>query len=136
MHKIAILALITVLAPQVATAHAVRHHSMPEAYWGTWALDAGPCKDADDSAIVLSANAYAGPAGKCAIEYVTETPGPHGAIYSARMQCSSPGPQSQKKTIANLVIRSDNASQISAGPTFDSLKTYHRCSSVGPGTKG
>src|SRR5262245_51946534 len=37
MRKMLLITAIAALAPQAATAHVVRHGSIPEAYWGTWA---------------------------------------------------------------------------------------------------
>src|SRR5262249_54781001 len=70
-------------------------------YRGAWAPIETDCKD-DKSVITLSAKAYVGPAGSCMVDYVSETAGPSGAIYSARLQCPGSGAQAQKKTIVNL----------------------------------
>jgi len=133
MRGICLLALFAPLVPQAATAHVVRHNSVPEAYWGTWIPDTGACSADDKSAIVLTAKDYVGPAGKCSVDYVSETPAPKGAaIYSARLLC--PGTGAQKKVV-NLIFRSDAGGGISAGPTFASLKTHRRCSESGAATK-
>jgi hypothetical protein len=125
-----ILAFYAVLAPQVAAPYGVRLSAIPEAYWGTWVPSAQTCKDADKSAIVLSAKAYVTSAVSCTVDYVAETPTPKGPIYSARLQCSNPAGQAPKKA-ANLIIRPDDGKQISVGPGFDSLKPYQRCSASG-----
>jgi hypothetical protein len=135
MLRTVILALCAALTAHSAAAHVVRHGSIPEAYRGTWAPTSATCKDADKAAIVLSAKAYAGPAGSCIIDYVSETAEPRGSTFSARMQCSNPQGQAQKKTIANLIMRPDGADRISVGPGFESLKAYQRCSAGEPGTK-
>jgi len=136
MGKTALVALVAALAPQITAAHVVRHNSIPEGYWGTWVPGAGPCKDGDPSAMVLSANAYVGPAGSCIVDFVSETPSARGATYSARLQCSNQGAQAQqKKTVVNLIIRPDGTTQIAAGPDFNSLKSYHRCSPSQPSVK-
>jgi hypothetical protein len=135
MRNLALLAFVSALTPQVVTAHVVRHGSVPEAYWGTWAPSSGSCENTDKSAIVLSANSYTGPAGSCAVNSVSETPGPNAAVYAARLQCSGPGAKSQKKTIVNLIIRPDSATQISASPTVNSLNVYQRCSANQPSAK-
>jgi hypothetical protein len=134
MRKAALLVFIAAFAPQVASAHVVRHNSIPETYQGTWASDPAACKD-EKAIIVLSAKAYAGPAGSCIIDYVSETAEPRGSTFSARMQCSNPQGQAQKKTIVNLIIRPDGAERISLGPGFDSLKAYQRCSQSAPAGK-
>ena len=85
------------------------------------------CQDADKSAIVFSAKAYATSTVSCAVEYVAETASPKGPIYSARLQCSNTAARAPKK-VANLIIRPRDTNQISIGPAFDSLKPYRRCS--------
>jgi len=134
MTRAFLLVVIAALAPQVATAHVVRHSSIPEAYWGRWAPVETDCKD-NKSVITLSANAYAGPAGSCTVEYVSETSGPSGAIYSARLECHGSGGPSEKKMIINLIFRSADAGQILVGPTFESLAAHRRCSATGPAAK-
>jgi hypothetical protein len=135
MRKFALLAFVSALAPQVVTAAVVRHSSLPGTYRGTWAPSAGSCENTDKSVIVLSAKAYKGPAGNCAVKSVSKKPGRHGSVYSARLDCSSPGVGAHKKTIVNLIIRPDSATQISAGPSFNSLKHYQRCSANQPSAK-
>jgi hypothetical protein len=135
MLRTSILALCAALTAHSAAAHVVRHGSVPEAYRGTWAPTSATCKDADKAAIVLSAKTYVGPAGSCVVDYVSETAGPKGPIFSARLQCSGPAGQAQKKTIVNLVIRPDEVDRISVGPGFESLKAYQRCSAKEAGTK-
>jgi hypothetical protein len=135
MRKFALLAFVSALAPQVVTADVVRHSSVPQTYRGTWAPSAGSCENTDKSAIVLSAKAYKGPAGSCAVKSVSKIPGRHGSVYSARLQCSSPGVGAQKKTIVNVIIRPDSATQISAGPSFNRLEVYQRCSANQPSAK-
>jgi hypothetical protein len=124
------LAFIAVLSSQTSDAREIRRDAIPDSFWGTWAPGTGACTDADKSSIVLSGKSYAGPAGNCAIAYVTEIPGRDGAIYSARMSCS--GAQPQAKTTANLIIRPGTAEQISLGPTFESLAVHRRCPTVAP----
>ena len=135
MRTLALLVLIAALAPQTtATARKVLD-SIPDAYWGTWAAGVESCKNGDTEAIVLSAKAYAGPLGKCVIiGSVSETPSSRGSTYSARLQCADPK-QAQKKTPANLIIRSGDANQISVGPAFESLRNYQRCSESTPASK-
>ena len=135
MRTLALLVLIAVLAPQTtATARKVLD-SIPDAYWGTWAAGVESCKNGDTEAIVLSAKAYAGPLGKCVIiGSVSEIPSSRGSTYSARLQCADQK-QAQKKTPANLVIRGDDANQISVGPGLESLKVYQRCSESTPASK-
>lgn len=131
MHRILLLA-ISALASQAVSAREIRRDAIPDAFWGTWAPGTDACKVRDKPVIVLSAKSYAGPAGSCAIDYVTEIPGP---IYSARMRCSDKGSQAQAKAFANLIIRPDDSNQISAGATFENLVAYRRCSGNGQGAK-
>jgi hypothetical protein len=107
-----------------ATAHVVRHDSIPDAFRGTWAPGDVDCKD-QKSVIVLSAKAYVGPAGNCAVDAVSETPGPEGSIFSARLQC--PGAAGQAKKTANLIFKSGDAGQVLMGSTFERLAAHRRC---------
>src|SRR5262249_22934561 len=134
MPRAFLLVVIAALAPQVAAAHVVRHSSIPEAYHGAWAPVETDCKD-DKSVITLSARTYVGPAGSCTVDYVSETSGPSGAIYSARLQCPASGAQAQENTIVNLIFRSADAGRILVGPTFESLAAHRRCSASGPAAK-
>lgn len=134
MRKTALLALIAALVPHIAAAHVVRHNSIPESYVGSWAPDAGTCKESDKSVIALSAKTYATSGAKCTVDWVSETPGSRGPIFSAHLQCSSPTAQPKKETVSNLIIRPQNDHQIAMGPDFASLKNYQRCSASEPGT--
>ena len=131
MRTAFVLTLVVAIAPHVASAHVVRHNSIPEAYWGTWGP--GACSADDKAAIVLSAKAYVGPAGKCSVDYVSETASPNGSTYSARLLC--PGMGAQKNTVANLIFRPGVDGGISVGPTFASLKAHRRCSERDPAAK-
>ncbi len=124
------LALIAALASGAAGAREIRRDAVPEDFWGTWGTSTDACRDKDKSLVVLSAKSYASPAGTCDIDYVMETPGRGGAIYSARMHCS--GAQPQAKTIANLIIRSESEGRISLGSTFENLAAHHRCPTAEP----
>ena len=131
-RKAALLVFFAVFVPQVAAAssHVVRHSSIPEAYWGTWAPADTTCKDADKSTtLVISAQVYVTSTTNCAVEAVYEPPSPKGVVYSARLQCSTG--QAQQKTTANLIIRAEG-NQIYVGPDFPSLKPYQRCSAGAP----
>jgi hypothetical protein len=130
----AVLLIIAALAPQLASAHVVRHNAIPETYQGTWASDPAACKDRK-AVITLSAKAYVGPAGSCVVDAVSETAEPKGSTFSARMQCSNPQGQAQKKTVANLIMRPDGPDRLSLGPGFESLTAYQRCSESAPAGK-
>lgn len=135
MRSIALMALVAALTPSIASAHVVRHSSIPQAYWGTWTTSDGGCGDAGKAAVVLSAKAYVSPAGNCTVDSVSETPGEQGPTYSARLQCAGAAGRTQKKSAANLIIRPDRAGRISAGPDFDRLASYQRCDAGGAGAK-
>lgn len=128
MRGAALLVLIAAFAPYAVGAKGgiKALNSIPDAYWGRWAPGVDSCKDGDTNAIVLSANAYEGPLGKCDISSVNETPSPKGTNYSARLRCADATP-ARKNTPANLIIRPAGANQISVGPRFESLKAYQRC---------
>ena len=136
MRKTALPVFIAAFVPQAAAAKGGVKvlNSIPEAYWGTWAPGTGACTDGDKAAIVLSARAYTGPLGKCDVASVSEIPSPKGPTYSARLRCTDPA-EAQKKKTANVIIRPGDANQISAGPGFESLSTYQRCSIDAPATK-
>jgi hypothetical protein len=140
MHKAALLVFIAAFAfaPQGAAARGGGIkvlNSIPDLYSGQWAPGVEPCKNDEDSeVIVLSAKAYAGPLGKCGVASVSEMPSPKGSTYSARLQCADSG-QARQKTTANLIIRPVDANQISVGSTFESLRAYQRCSKKTPPSK-
>jgi hypothetical protein len=70
MHLLVPLTVITFLMPQVADAQLVRHNSIPETYWGTWAPADANCQDAKKSSIALSAQAYETSTTSCVVKYV------------------------------------------------------------------
>ena len=127
MRLTRLLAMITFLMPQVATAQLVRHNSIPEAYWGTWAPADANCQDAKKSRIAVSAQAYESSTTSCVVKYVRRTPGPKGPTCSARLQCTGRGGQAQTEAIANLIIRPSDPDRIFMGAEFASLKLYQRC---------
>jgi hypothetical protein len=135
MRLTGLLATIPLLMPQIATAQFVRHDSIPEAYWGTWAPADSTCEKASYSSVALSEHAYETPATRCVVEYVARTPGPKGPTCSARMQCSERAGQTASKTIANLIIRPSDTDHVFMGSEFANLKAYQRCSTAGSETK-
>ena len=76
----ALLIALFVFSSPIADAREIRRDAIPEALRGTWATSTDGCKDAGKSQIVLSAKSYVGPAGRCDVDYVMETPGRGGAI--------------------------------------------------------
>jgi hypothetical protein len=116
----------------VTLAHGgVRHTTIPESFWGSWAPGTDACKNADKSVIVLSANTYVTPEANCTVEWVAETAGARGPIYSAHIQCSKRAGKAQRMK-SDLIILPRNANQFSLGAEFGSLKTYQRCSGNEP----
>jgi len=105
----------------------VRHPTIPETLWGSWAPDTDLCKNVDRSVVVLSATTYVSPEANCAVYWVAETAGPRGPIYSAHVQCAKRAGKAQK-TISDLIISPRNANQILLGSEFGSLKIYQKCS--------
>ena len=127
MRLLVSLAVITFLIPQVANAQLVRHNSIPEAYWGTWAPADANCQDANESSIALSDHAYESSTTSCVVKYVRRTPGPKGPTCSARLQCTIRAGGPQAEAIANLIIRPSDPDRIFMGAEFASLKLYQRC---------
>jgi hypothetical protein len=127
MRKAVVVVVLAVSVFQAAAAQVVRHSSIPESYRGSWAPGAEPCKEPDQSAIVLSANTFLSPKASCAFGSVSEIPGPNGPVYSTRLQCFNRADRARKKTGSNLIVRPDSMNHISVGPEFSSLKIYQRC---------
>lgn len=128
MRWVTVLIAISAFAPQPAVSNVVRHPAIPESILGTWAMSPESCKNADKSVIVLSAKTYVGSKMNCGVRSVSETPGPDGPIYSARMQCPKQAAPVQKGT-TDLVFMPTDADHLSAGSDFDNLTTYQRCPS-------
>ena len=108
-----------------ALADSVRHVTVPERLWGTWAPSADLCSD-NKSTFVVSAKGYVTSQANCAIQWVTETAGADGPIYSAHMRCASRA-EPQETTEVNQIIVSNDRGQLSAGPDFKDLKSYRLC---------
>jgi hypothetical protein len=120
----AIIAVATLLSGP-ALADSVRHLDVPERLVGTWAPSTELCRD-DKSTIVVSSRGYASTQESCEVQWVTETAGRDGPIYSARLRCAKPGAPEQKEEQNRLIVpRADG--QFSAGSGFDDLKSYQRC---------
>lgn len=126
MRKATLLAVLALVASEVATADVVRHGSIPEAYRGTWMAGAGT--EPEKSVIVLSAKTYVSREARCSVNWVSQTAGARGSIYSAHLQCINSADGPGKKTASNLIIQPDGIDQIAAGPDFTKLMIFHRCS--------
>ena len=104
----------------------MRHLTIPKAVWGTWALKPDQCTANDASLISIREGGGTGPEDNCAVEYVVETAGAAGPIYSAHMMCTEKDNPAKSGSKTFIVIpRGDDS--ISIGSDFDNLKTYSRC---------
>jgi hypothetical protein len=128
MRNAVIPAVFAMLVSPVATADVVRHGSIPESYAGTWIASAGT--ELDKSVIVLSAKTYVGPEANCSVDWVSQTAGAHGSIYSAHLQCFNPSERGGNKTATNLIIWPENINRIAVGHEFMSLRIFDRCSAT------
>jgi hypothetical protein len=120
-----LIALVSALLPSASLADSVRHLSVPERFWGTWAPSAALCAD-DKSVFVVSAKGYVSSQASCTIQWVTETAGASGPFYSAHMRCSNPATPNET-TEVNRIIVANEGGELSAGPDFKQLKSYRRC---------
>jgi hypothetical protein len=122
-----IIALAYVFLSNVSLADTVRHPGVPERVWGTWAPSVDLCRD-DQSTVTVSRKSYVTGQENCDVQWVVETAGRSGPIYSARMRCSSPAAP-KRTTELNRIIMPNESGQLSVGPDVKELKTYHRCPS-------
>jgi hypothetical protein len=83
-----IVALAGLFLSSVSFADVVRHSGVPEHFWGKWAPGADLCRD-DEVAFVVSEKGYVTAQESCEVQWVAETPGRSGPIYSAHMRRSS-----------------------------------------------
>ncbi|AWN43591.1 hypothetical protein [Methylobacterium durans] len=119
-------AIVSILiAPHAATADIKRHKAVPEAFWGEWIAGGQSCTKNDQPPLSITASAYSRADSRCTIDWVDETAGRAGAIYSAHLRCSS-GEQPQP-SVANLILVSREDGMISLGADFESLQSYQRC---------
>ena len=120
-----VIFLVSALLPSASLADSVRHVSVPDRLWGTWAPAADLCRD-DKAILVVSAKGYVTSQASCTVQWVTETAGAAGPIYSAHMRCSNPNAPDEI-TEVNRVIVPNDCGELSAGPDFKQLTTYRRC---------
>jgi hypothetical protein len=125
MRKTVLVAVIAMLLSRVATADVVRHGSIPESYTGTWIAAAETGQD--KSVIVLSGKMYFSREAACSVDWVSQTAGARGSIYSAHLQCVSLVEKAKTKTVANLIIWPENINRIAVGPEFKNLTSFQRC---------
>ena len=120
-----LIAVLLAVLWSPALAGDVRHLTIPKAVWGTWAPKPDQCAN-DPSLISIREGGGTGPEDNCAVEYVVETAGAGGPIYSAHMMCTEKDNPAKSSNKAFIIIpRGDDS--MSVGSDFDNLKTYYRC---------
>jgi hypothetical protein len=120
-----LIALVFALLPNASLADSVRHLSVPERFWGTWAPSADLCADAK-SVFVVSAKGYTASDASCTVQWVTEIAGTAGPFYSAHMRCSNPATPNDVTEVNRIIVANEDG-KLSAGPDFKQLKSYGRC---------
>jgi hypothetical protein len=126
MRRILIVAAILIGGAQAASAD-VRHSGFPKAARGLWATSAEFCGGGNDgSPIRISASRIVTPALRCKVEYVVETAGERGAIFSAHGVCRSRA-RPPARSILNLVVQPSGDSGAAIGTTLGDMKPYGRC---------
>jgi hypothetical protein len=120
-----LIALVSAFLPGASLADSVRHLSVPERFWGTWAPSADLCAD-DKSVFVVSAKGYTALDESCTVQWVTETVGTVGPFYSAHMRCSNPATPNDFTEVNRIIVANEDG-KLSAGPDFKQLKSYRRC---------
>jgi hypothetical protein len=120
-----VIVLLSALLPSGSLADSVRHLSVPERFWGTWAPDVDLCGD-HKAIFVVSAKGYVTSQASCTVQWVTETAGAGGSIYSAHMRCSNPDAPDQITEMNRVIVPNDRG-ELSAGADFGQLKSYRRC---------
>jgi hypothetical protein len=117
---------VAALGVPAARAGDVRHPTIPKTAWGTWALNKDFCASNDKSNLSIKEGGGSGPEENCAVEYVVETAGQFGPIYSSHMLCTDKSDPTKKTDKAFIVIpRGDDV--MAVGTNFGDLKTYFRC---------
>ncbi len=123
--RMTLIALVNAALCSPAIAGDVRHLTIPKLIWGTWAPKPDQCAT-NDALISIREGGGAGPEDNCAVEYVVETAGAAGPIYSAHMLCTEKDNPAKSSSKAFIVIPHGDDS-MSVGSDFDNLKTYYRC---------
>ena len=131
MCKTALPILLAIIISNVAMADVVRHDSIPESYWGAWTGTAS-----DRFAVELSAKTYANNEASCVVNWVSETAGASGPIYSAHLQCSRRSERPEVPFASNLIIWPRSSDEIAVGPDFMRLKVFRRCRVTDPPPSG
>ena len=120
-----LIVLVSVVLSGPSVADSVRHLSVPERFWGTWAPSPDHCRD-KKSIFVVSEKGYVTSEASCAIQWLTETAGASGPIYSAHMRCTSLTAPDEKTELNHIILPKEGG-QLSAGPDFQDLTHYQRC---------
>src|SRR5271166_1409364 len=131
MCKTALPLFLSILMSSVAVADVVRHDSVPDSFWGTWNTT-----DADRFVIELSAKSYANNEANCAVNWVSETSGATGPIYSPHLQCSRRPEGAGGRFPLNIIIWPKGSDEIAVGPDFMRLKIFRRCRATTPPPSG
>lgn len=126
IHRGAIPTALSLLVSPIAMADVVRHGSLPEAYWGAWVGAGEP--SAESGVIVLSAKSYISGEAICGVDWVSETAGVRGAVYSAHLRCTKHERNANETTAKNLIVRPNSIDWIEVGSDYANLKPYRRCS--------
>jgi hypothetical protein len=126
MNRIAVLFLAAPALLSQAAADEIRRTTIPNAMLGTWAETTEQCATKDKSSVSIESTNYGDGSGTCAVRWVIETPGAHGANYAVHALCTSAKDQS-KTQIVNIIIRPQGNDRASMGRSFADLKTYQRC---------
>ncbi|GEP03418.1 hypothetical protein [Methylobacterium oxalidis] len=121
----AVSLFLFLITSHAATADIKRHKAVPEVFWGEWIAAGQSCIKNDQPPLSITASTYTRADTRCTIDWVGETAGRAGAIYSAHMRCST-GEQPQP-SIANLILVSGENGMVSLGSDFKSLQSYQRC---------
>jgi hypothetical protein len=129
MIKTTLPTLLAIFISNVAMADVVRHSSLPDSYSGAWMTT-------ESGQIDLSARTYADNEANCAVNWVSETPGASGPIYSAHLQCSRRSDRAGKIFPLDLIIWPKSSDEIAVGPGFAHLKIFHRCRATRPPPTG
>jgi hypothetical protein len=131
MFKTTLPALLAIFISNVAMADVVRRGSLPDSYGGAW-MTSGP----DQIVIDLSAKTYADNEENCAVNWVSETPGASGPIYSAHLQCSRRSDQTGRSFQLDLIMWPKSSDEIAVGLGFMRLKIFRRCRATRPPPTG
>jgi hypothetical protein len=131
MFKTIFPTLLAIFISNVAMADVVRRNSLPDSYWGAWVTT-----EPNQNVVDLSAKTYADNEENCAVNWVSETPGASGPIYSAHLQCSRRSDGAGKSFALDLIIWPKSSDEIAVGPGFMRLKIFHRCRATRPPPTG